>query len=165
MTHILTAKEHTVFSLSAAHAIAATVASGSVVTFETGDEAYERLSRGETLEQIGIENVNAVTGPLAIEGAQPGDTLKIEILSVEITRSWSVRMPGFGPLGERITQQAVKQLPIDLDHGVVRISDRLSVPLRPMIGCIATAPEHGVVASTCHPVHSGPRDCERASDD
>ena len=46
--------------------------SGDTVTFETGDAAYERLSNGESVEAIGLENFNAVTGPVVVRGAATG---------------------------------------------------------------------------------------------
>ena len=63
---------------------------GAVVTFETGDEAYRRLAAGETVEAIGLENFNAVTGPVAVRGAEPGDALRIDVLAV----AWVARESG-----------------------------------------------------------------------
>ena len=57
------------------------IVSGDTVTFETGDVAYERLSKGEAVEAIGLENFNAVTGPVYVEDAEPGDALKVGIWS------------------------------------------------------------------------------------
>jgi amidase len=118
-----------------------TIQSGDTVTFETGDFAYERLSNGETVEAIGLENFNAVTGPVYVEGAEPGDALKIEILDVQVTRAWSVWLPGFGGLGSKTTELRVMQTP--LRDGRAYLSDTLSVPIEPMIGCIGLAPAEG----------------------
>src|SRR5215217_787664 len=106
--------------------------SGDTVTFETGDAAYERLSKGETVEAIGLENFNAVTGPVVVRGAQPGDALRIEILDVQVTRAWSVWLPKFGGLGAYSDDTKVRQ--IALREGRAYISDSLSVPIRTMIG-------------------------------
>jgi amidase len=117
------------------------IESGDTVTYETGDFAYERLSKGETVEAIGLSNFNAVTGPVYVRGAQPGDVLRIEIEDVKITRAWSVWLPGFGGLGGKTGEMRVKQMSIHGDR--VFVADGLSVPLRPMIGCIGVAPAEG----------------------
>ena len=73
---VLSPDRHTL-DFRADHAPTARVASGSVIRFETGDIAYERLSKGETVEQIGLETFNRVTGPVFVEGAEPGDAIQI----------------------------------------------------------------------------------------
>ena len=134
-------KDQKTFSFSAANAPVLEIDSGDTVTFETGDAAYERLSNGESVEAIGLENFNAVTGPVVVRGAQPGDALKIEILEVQVTRAWSVWLPDFGGLGKQTKDLRVKQTP--LKDGRAHISDSLSVPIKPMIGCIGVAPAEG----------------------
>lgn len=118
-----------------------TVDPGATITFETGDVAYERLSKGETVEAIGLPNFNLVTGPVAVRGAEPGDALVIEVLEVAITRAWSVWLPGFGAWGAYTQGMQVMEVPIA--DGRCRLSERLSVPLEPMIGCIGVAPATG----------------------
>ena len=137
---ILAKEQHTV-DFRAEHRPEATVASGTTIRFETGDIAYERLSRGEPLEAIGLETFNRVTGPVAIEGAQPGDALRVEIIDVEIHRSWSVWLPAFGALGQYTKDTIARQIP--LEDGFAVISSRLRVPIEPMIGCMGLAPAAG----------------------
>lgn len=111
--------------------------SGDTVTFQTGDVAYERLFKGETVEAIGLENFNAVTGPVSVRGAEPGDALRIEILDVKVRRAWSVWLPDFGGLGKYTRDIRVMETP--LRDGRAHIG-KISVPIQPMIGCIGTAP-------------------------
>lgn len=134
-------KEQKTFSFSPANPPVLEIDSDDTVTFETGDAAYERLSKGEPVEAIGLESFNAVTGPVAVRGAQPGDALKVEILDVQVTRAWSVWLPDFGGLGKQTKQLRVKQIP--LKDGRAYVSDSLSVPIKPMIGCIGVAPAEG----------------------
>jgi amidase len=114
---------------------------GATVTFETGDIAYERLSKGETVEAIGLENFNRVTGPVYIRGAAPGDAVRVDVLDVQVRRAWSVWLPQFGGLGKYTGEIRVMETP--LENGMARISDRIRVPVRPMIGCIGLAPAEG----------------------
>jgi amidase len=127
------------------------VRAGTTVRVETDDSVYERLASGESLESIGLERLNAVTGPIAISEAEPGDALRIDIMSIEITRAWAAWLPGFGPLGDRVTAPQVRQLRID--GGFVEIAARLRVPLQPSIGCIGLAPAAGT-ASTLRPAYA-----------
>ena len=124
--------------------------SGDVVTFETTDEAYERLWRGESPDEIPDEDYNIVTGPVVVRTAEPGDTLKIEIVDIHIRRAWAVWIPGYGPLGELTDQLHVR--PFSFSNGQITISERLQVPLSPMIGCIGLAPATGT-ASTLEPAY------------
>lgn len=144
------AKEQRAFAFDRSITPVLEIESGDTVTFETGDVAYERLSKGETVEAIGLENFNAVTGPVFVRGAQPGDALKVEILDVQVTRAWSVWLPEFGGLGAKTTTVQVRQIP--LPDGRAHISDQLSVPIRPMIGCIGVAPADGT-GSTFMPAY------------
>lgn len=149
---VLTKDQHTL-DFQASHAPVARVASGAVIRFETGDIAYERLSKGESVEQIGLETFNRVTGPVYVEGAEPGDALRIEILDIEIVRSWSVWLPGFGGLGAYTKDVIAREIP--LEGGRAIISKRTSVPIEPMIGCIGLAPASGVGSTFMPAYHWG----------
>ncbi len=107
------------------------IAGGTTIRVETDDSVYERLAAGESIESVGIENLNVVTGPIAISDAEPGDALRIDILSIEIARAWTAWLPDFGPLGNRVAASRVRQLRID--GAFVEISNRLRVPLQPSI--------------------------------
>jgi amidase len=150
MDHFIEMAKRTV-TFSADHPPALRVSPEASVTFQTGDDGYQRLSEGERVEQIGIEKFNAVTGPVYVNGAAPGDALRVELLSVEMHRVWSVWIPGFGLLGNRTDRTQVKQIP--LEDGFARISERLRVPLEPMVGCVGVAPGSGTgsTVAPCYP--------------
>lgn len=138
---ILLSTDYRTTTFSALHPPALEVDPGTVVTFETGDVAYERLSKGEHVEDIGLENFNLITGPVYVRGVRPGDALKVAVLDVEITRAWSVWLPSFGGLG-RHTQE-VRVMEVRREGHTLHLSDRTRVPLDPMIGCIGVAPKEG----------------------
>src|SRR3954452_18793648 len=110
---IVLAKEQHTLDFRADHAPQARVADGATIRVATGDIAYERLSKGEPLEAIGLETFNRVTGPVFVEGAEPGDALRIEVLDVEIHRSWTVWLPGFGALGGYTPETVARQIPLE----------------------------------------------------
>ncbi len=141
MTKFTLQNDHKAFAFDASIPPVLEIESGDTVTFETGDFAYERLSKGETVEAIGLENFNAVTGPVRVRGAEPGDALKIEVVDIQVTRAWSVWLPDFGGLGKYTKEVGVK--PILLKSERAYISNRLSVAIQPMIGCIGVAPAEG----------------------
>jgi amidase len=150
MAEFILNKDQKAFAFDPTIPPALTIASGDTVTFETGDFAYERLANGEKVEDIGLENFNAVTGPVYVEGAEPGDALKIDILDVQVVRAWSVWLPGFGGLGGKTTDAHVMQTP--LRDGRAYLSETVSVPIEAMIGCIGVAPKAGK-ASTFMPAY------------
>ncbi len=127
----------------------ARVPPGTVVEFETTDEPYALLAAGRPLEHAALEQYNQVTGPLAIEGVEPGDTVRIDILDISVERAWLVFLRVFGPLGRTLPGTFAEQLA--LDGGQLVISPRLRLPLRPSIGCIGLAPPRGR-SSTFRPV-------------
>jgi len=128
---------------------ACVVATGETVVFETGSLVLDRLVAGEPPESIGLERLNAVTGPVLVDGARPGDALVLEVLEVRIDAAWTVWLPGFGPLGDRTTSIRAERTRVE--DGQVMIPGGLAVPVHPMIGCAGVAPAEGV-ASTLRPV-------------
>jgi amidase len=81
-----------------------------------------------------------MTGPVYIEGANPGDTLKIEVLDIALPLDygWIGATPGRGPLGDRIP--AFRKTRVKITPEGVIFNDRIIMPLRPMIGRIGVAP-------------------------
>ena len=124
--------------------------SGEVVTFETSDDAYERLWRGESPDEIPDVDYNIVTGPVVIRGAEPGDSLRIEILDIHIARAWAVWIPDYGPFGSLTDHVQVQ--PLTITGGQLALSNRLKIPLAPMIGCMGLAPALGA-SSTLEPAY------------
>jgi amidase len=73
-----------VFSYSAEHPPAAHVEPGETILVETknafGDQTFEP---GETLEDLSLDGADPLTGPLFVEGAEPGDALAVTIEHIE----------------------------------------------------------------------------------
>ncbi len=122
------------------------VDSGAIVTFETSDAAYEKLWKTRKVMHGGY---NVVTGPLRVRGAMPGDALRIGILDVEITRAWAAWFPDYG----LVKTKKLRMKQVRIARGRIAISRSLTVPLRPMIGCIGTAPTKGA-GSAYEPAYS-----------
>jgi amidase len=112
---------------------------------------------------------NPQTGPFFIEGAEPGDTLVVHLLRLETNRAtgFSASLlapytadPGFLRLeASREPKQVTWQ--IDKRKGVAYLDPkefkgpRIELPLRPMLGCVATAPANKAAIPTSFPDNFG----------
>ncbi len=127
------------------------VRSGEIVQFETSSEPAERLFRAgaDWSAHLDTRRLNAVTGPVFVDGVEPGDAVRVDILAIEtLDWGWNAFIPNFGLLCENLTSPMLRRVPIS--DGRCWITDALSVPLRPMIGCLGLAPVRGA-SSTLSP--------------
>ena len=152
-------REHVVCSLSAAHAPAARCQSGETVLFHTRD-CYNDEIQKETDSPAG-EFANPATGPLFVEGAEPGDVLKVEVLRIETDATGVMRTaPSHGAYQHVIKERVAKVFPIE--NGEILFDEHLRIPVDTMIGVIGTAPAGGEDISTETPrEHGGNMDCRR----
>src|SRR3954471_22388928 len=121
-------------------------------------------------EKVDLRFVNPQTGPFYVEGAEPGDTLVLHLVSLEPARDWgaSAAIPFFG--GMTSTDRVVtlqEPLPdttwiyeLDRDRNTVgfaaRHSDhRIELPVEPMLGTVGVAPASGEVRSSLVPDRFG----------
>jgi len=99
---------------------------------------------------------NPATGPIYIEGAQPGDTLKCEILAIDVDEYASMRIrPNVGFMGHRVQEKLVCAIPV---KGNLAYVAGVSVPVEPMIGVIGAAPAGGDVDTETPGAHGGNMD-------
>ena len=103
---------------------------------------------------------NPQTGPIWVEGAQPGDTLAVMIDSIE---------PSIGQCATRTSdpKRLLEWLGDDCPHGThvcpirdgqIYWSDEITIPYTPMFGCIGTAPDMGVPTTGPAGPHGGNMD-------
>jgi amidase len=99
-----------------------------------------------------------VTGPIDVAGAEPGDTLLVEVREITLTsHAWTMALKDRGVLGSRIETGESRVLPIDGQTLAFGRSVRL--PLRPMIGSIGTAPGGEAIRAGKPGPHGGNMDC------
>ena len=112
---------------------------GDVVTFETNDCFTGQIQSEEDLvTSIDFTRVNSATGPVAVRGAEPGDSLVAEILDVRPgPRGFATLIPGIGQLIEHVRAPLTQVF--DVEGGTIRMNERISFPLRPMVGVIGVA--------------------------
>ncbi len=99
---------------------------------------------------------NPASGPIFVEGAQPGDTLKCEILAIDVGEYASMRISNRGGLmADRVTAPIVRCIP--LRDGYAELAG-VRMPLDPMIGVIGVAPEGEDVDTESPGAHGGNMD-------
>jgi len=127
---------------------------GETVTFRVQDCFSGRVGPGtDPLESLRWTEINPATGPVAVRGARPGDTLVVDILEIRVApRGVIVAAPGFGAVGHLLEDPEIVGL--QLEGGVVRFGG-LELAADPMIGVIGTAPAHGSVACGLPGSHGG----------
>lgn len=149
-----------------------TIKPGSVLRLWSEDAFNHALKSVHDLsaEKVDLRYVNPQTGPFYVEGAQPGDTLAIHIVSLTPARAWGVSatIPFFGGLtGTDRTVNLQDALPdttwiyeVDLANDTVGFQARFGdfgaqLPLAPMLGTVGVAPAGGEVRSSLVPERFG----------
>lgn len=129
-------------------------------------------ARGGNVEGVKVaERGNPLTGPFCVQGAEPGDTLK-----VTIDRVWPNRDSGWAstvvaahvvdaPYVPQLPERGMSRWEIDRDAGTGTLVEpetalgRLTLPLAPMLGCIGVAPSRRqAISSATSAQHGGNMD-------
>ncbi len=134
------------------------VNSGETIQIETEDcFSYQLVKPTDSLEEnVDFSRVNPATGPIFINGASPGNTLKVFIKSIDLDKQGvTVAMKGLGVLGHKVKDSQVEIIPIKHNNIEFRGKD---IPCRPMIGVIGVAPEESEVPNNTPGDHGGNMD-------
>jgi acetamidase/formamidase len=118
------------------------IAAGDTVHLECVDSSGAQVRPGMTLaEYAGIDRgrIHALTGPIYIEGTEPGDVLQVDVLKVAHKGwGWSSVVPGLGFLKQRFAELYLFHW--QLEGEVSRSLAPAIVPLRPFCGVMGVAP-------------------------
>jgi amidase len=112
---------------------------GAIVRIETNDCFSGQIrTEDDLVTEIDFERVNGATGPIAVRGAEPGDSLVVELLEVRPIE-WGVAtlIPGYGQLIEQV--QAPLTRVFKVEDGWVELNERVRFPARPMVGVVGVA--------------------------
>jgi len=119
-----------------------TIVPGDIVHFECVDSSGAQVKPGMTVEeylQIDRGRIHALTGPIFVYGAEPGDVLQIEVLDIAHKGwGWSSVVPGLGFLKERFADPFLFHW--KLEDSLSRSLAPAVVPLRPFCGVMGVAP-------------------------
>ena len=137
-----------------------TIEAGAVVTFETLDASGDQIGQHSTVSDVAsldFSKVNPVTGPVYVDGAEPGDALKLTILDfVPSGWGWTAIIPGFGLLADRFDKPALHIWKYDPKTlGPAEYGPGGRVPLKPFPGTIGVAPDEEGEQSVVNPRRVG----------
>jgi amidase len=128
---------------------------GAVVRFETNDCFTGQIaSEADLVTEIDFDRVNSATGPVAVKGAEPGDSLVVELLEIRPAETgFATIIPEFGQLIDSVAAPLTKVFRVEGD--TIRMNDRVSFPLRPMVGVVGVATDGEAVANGWASRHGG----------
>ncbi|MBI4907368.1 MAG: acetamidase/formamidase family protein [Acidobacteria bacterium] len=100
-----------------------------------------------------------LTGPIYVEGAEPGDTLEVQIESIRLALPYALNLflPGLGVLPEDFPFEYSKLIPLDEKRMVARFAPGIEISLRPFFGSMGVAPPEtsGRISSAPPWIHAG----------
>lgn len=135
-----------------------TIRSGESLRVESEDALAGQIRGPEDRrDKTKVPWSNPVAGPICVEGAQPGDVLRVTIHSMESRDGQCATYTG-------APKQLTEWLGTDVPHGahvcpirdgMIHWSDAIAIPWAPMLGCIGTAPDWGVPSTGPAGPHGG----------
>jgi acetamidase/formamidase len=150
MSHTHTIHQHQGhFGWNNANVPVTRVKPGETVEFHPMDASGGQITAASTLDDLNkldFGKVNPVVGPLYIDGAEPGDAIKVTLLDFTASGwGWTANIPGFGLLADQFKEPALNIWKYDANTLVPALfSPGGKVPLKPFCGTIGLAPaEHG----------------------
>jgi len=153
------------------------IESGDTVIYRTSDAGWDDRPPGsdgqQTLGRRPEGAGHALSGPVWIDGALPGDTLAVHVREM-VSRDWgfAVHRPGraaiSGILGgqpDDVQQPYFRHVHLDRSHGTWQFNHRIAIPLAPFMGIFGVAPASNGRTVTAHPgPHGGNLDCKELTE-
>lgn len=137
-----------------------TIRSGDTVVMETMMHSHNQIVPGVTIEQIKAlrtehpgRGPHSVTGPIYVEGAQPGDVLKVRLNRI-VPRAYGVNfnLPGMlGQFPERFQEGQVRFFYLDTVRKIAVFAPGIEIPLAPFPGILGVARAESGQYSTVPP--------------
>ena len=115
---------------------------GDTVVFETLEASACQVtpnSPHEVVANLDFGLIHPLTGPVHIEGAEPGDGLEVEVISIKHKGwGWNAVIPGFGLLGEDFPNPYIHNYKLGRTHCEFRTD--ILIPYEPFCGVMGVAP-------------------------
>ncbi len=125
----------------------ASVGSGDDVEFDCLDASNGQITAEATtatLDELVFDQVDQVTGPVEVAGAEPGDTLQVDLLEfAPADWGWTASIPGFGLLADDFPDGHLKITRLEAGADRAEFWPGIRVPLAPFCGEVGVAPETG----------------------
>jgi acetamidase/formamidase len=140
----------------------ATVPSGSTVTFDCLDASGGQLTASSTIDDLArldFDRVDQVNGPIAVDGAEPGDSLQVELLDFRPADwGWTASIPGFGLLADEFPDPALRITRLPGVGERAEFLPGIRVPVIPFCGEVGVAPIDGPRSTIPPDAHGGNMD-------
>lgn len=122
---------------------------GDEVVMETLDALDGQAGPEATLEQlaaIDLGRVHPLTGPVHIDGAEPGDLLEVEVLEIQPdSYGFTAELPGFGFLHDQFPDPFIARWDIADGWATTPTVPGVRIPGAPFLGTMGVAPSHGLM--------------------
>ncbi len=122
-----------------------TIAPGESLTFEVHEASGGQLTATSGLDDLAAMDfgkVNPVAGPILVDGAEPGDALKVTVERFAPSGwGWTANIPGFGLLADQFPDPAIINWAYDpASMAPAMWGSAAKIPLKPFTGTIGLAP-------------------------
>jgi acetamidase/formamidase len=119
-----------------------------LVLIDCFDGQLSPAASSSEVAALDLSRANRLTGPIAVEGARPGDVVAVELLDLAVGEvGWTTLLPGFGLLADDFPDPHV--IVSRIADGRVRFGDLATLPAAPFLGTVGLAPdapgEHSVI--------------------
>jgi len=137
-----------------------TIHSGEIVELDTplaGSKEMETMGMPEALIRQSMRDLEAVSdrsttygnilvGPIAVDGAEPGDVLEVHILEIRVADNYAVNVfhPGGGTLPEDFPYARASAIHLSTERNVALFAPGIEIPLHPFFGTMGVAPSSAV---------------------
>src|SRR4051794_4066635 len=131
------------FTWDAGHEPVTTIESGDTVVMTTRDVSDNQItpeSDASVIATLDWDRVYPLAGPIAVDGAGPGDTLAVEILDLHTQGwGWTAVLPGLGLLPDDFPDAYLRIFDLTLGD-VAYMRDDVAIPLEPFLGTMGVCP-------------------------
>jgi acetamidase/formamidase len=133
------------------------IQSGDTVVFETLEASAGQIRPGspsEVVSSLDFAYIHPLTGPVYVEGAEPGDALEVEIVSIKHKGwGWNAVIPNFGLLGEDFSEPYLHHY--TLGETSCEFRSDIHIPYEPFCGVMGVGPREAGRFTTIPPRENG----------
>jgi acetamidase/formamidase len=142
------------FTWDAGNAPVLTVESGDTVVVHTRDVSDDQIGPDSTVDVIaGLDwdRLYPLAGPITIAGAQPGDTLAVEVLDLHTQGwGWAAILPGLGLLPDDFPDPYLRIFDLS-DGDLIHFREDIAIPIEPFLGTMGVCPAGASAQSVMPP--------------
>jgi acetamidase/formamidase len=140
----------------------AMVESGDIVQFDCLEASGGQITSSSTsasIADLDFGRVDQVNGPIEVRGAEPGDTLQIDLLELSPAGwGWTACIPSFGLLSDEFPEPALRISRIPANGSPIEFLPGIRIPVAPFCGEVGVAPIDGPRSTIPPDLHGGNMD-------